>query len=110
LSAKQHARLVQDVNTRHSVFDRMKESLATPDPMSDRAVTRVVQARVTAAGYDPARFAGHSLRAGFITAGARAGASVFKLKEVSRLRSTDVLASYVRDAHLFEDHAGEGFL
>ena len=41
---------------------------------------------------------------------ARAGASVFKLKEVSRHRSTDVLASYVRDAHLFEDHAGESFL
>ena len=50
------------------------------------------------------------MRAGFITAGARAGASVFKLKEVSRHKSTDVLASYVRDAHIFEDHAGDSFL
>ena len=78
--------------------------------MSDRAVARVVQARAAAAGYDPTRFAGHSLRAGFIVAGARAGASVFKLKEVSRHRSIDVLTSYVRDARLFEDHAGEAFL
>lgn len=68
------------------------------------------QARAAAAGYDPGRFAEHSLRAGFITAGARAGASVFKLKEVSRHRSTDVLAAYVRDAHTSEDHAGDGFL
>ena len=102
--------LAQGAITGGAVFRRLKGGLATPDPMSDRAVARVVQARAAAAGYDPARFAGHSLRAGFITAGARAGASVFKLKEVSRHRSTDVLASYVRDAHLFEDHAGEGFL
>jgi integrase len=46
------------------------------EPMSDRAVARVVQQRVAAAGYDPAVFAGHSLRAGFLTSAARAGASV----------------------------------
>ena len=102
--------LVQGAITDGAVFRRLKGGLATPAPMSDRAVARVVQARAAAAGYDPARFAGHSLRAGFITAGAQAGASVFKLKEVSRHRSTDALASYVRDAHIFEDHAGEGFL
>ncbi len=101
--------LAQGAITEGAVFRRLKGGLATPDPMSDRAIARVVQARA-AAGYDPARFAGHSLRAGFITAGARAGAGVFKLKEVSRHKSTDVLASYVRDAHIFEDHAGEGFL
>jgi len=33
-----------------------------------------------------------------------------KLKEVSRHRSTDVLASYIRDAHIFKDYAGDGFL
>ncbi len=102
--------LAQRAITGGAVFRRLRGGLATSDPMSDRAVARVVQARAAAAGYDPGRFAGHSLRAGFITAGARAGASVFKLKEVSRHRSTDVLASYVRDAHIFEDHAGEGFL
>ncbi|MGI4798297.1 MAG: site-specific integrase [Janthinobacterium lividum] len=92
------------------VFRRLKAGAATDKPMSDRAVARVVQARVEAAGYDPGLFAGHSLRAGFITSGARAGASIFKLKEVSRHKSTDVLAGYVRDAQIFEGHAGEGFL
>ena len=65
--------LAQGAITGGAVFRRLKGGLATPDPMSDRAVARVVQARAAAAGYDPARFAGHSLRAGFITAGARAG-------------------------------------
>ncbi len=83
---------------------------ATALPMSDRAVARLVQVRVAQAGYVAADFAGHSLRAGFLTAAARAGASVFKMREVSRQKSMQVLADYVRDAELFRDHAGEGFL
>lgn len=75
----------------------------------DWELARVVQARVAAAGYDSGLFAGHALRACFITRGAPAGASTFKLKEVSRYQSTDVLAGYVRDAQIFEGHVGEGF-
>jgi len=78
--------------------------------LSGHAVARIVQARAAAAGLDPARYAGHSLRAGFVTAAARAGADVWKIQQVSRHQSLQVLASYVRDAHLFEGHAGEGFL
>jgi len=84
--------------------------VVTPYPMSDRAVARLVQARARAAGYAGEDFAGHSLRAGFLTAAARSGASVFKMREVSRHKSMQVLADYVRDAELFRDHAGEGFL
>lgn len=78
--------------------------------ISEGAVALIVKRRLQRAGYDPALYSAHSLRAGFITAAANAGASVFKLKEVSRHRSTDVLASYVRSANLFQQHAGEGVL
>ena len=61
-------------------------------------------------GLDPAAFSAHSLRSGFLTSGAEAGASVFKLMEVSRHRSVDMLAVYVRGADLFKDHAGAAFL
>ena len=84
--------------------------VATASPMSDRAVARLVQVRVAQEGYVAANFAGHSLQAGFLTAAARSGASVFKMREVSRHKSMQVLADYVRDAELFRDHAGEGFL
>jgi site-specific recombinase XerD len=80
-----------------------------PDGMSDQAVARIVQSRVAAAGYDPAEYAGHSLRSGFLTSAARAGASIFKMKEVSRHKSLDVLAGYVRDAQAFTNHAGDDF-
>ncbi len=78
--------------------------------LSDHAVARIVQARAAAAGLDPARYAGHSLRAGFVTAAARAGTDVWKIQQVSRHKSMQVLSGYVRDARLFDDHAGEPFL
>ena len=42
--------------------------------LSDPAVTAIVQRRAAAAGYDPTRLGGHSLRAGFVTAGTDAPA------------------------------------
>jgi len=78
--------------------------------LSDHAVARIVQARAAEAGLDPARYAGHSLRAGFVTSAARAGADVWKIQQVSRHKSLRVLSGYVRDARLFDDHAGEPFL
>jgi integrase len=78
--------------------------------LSGHAVARIIQARALAAGLDPARFAGHSLRAGFVTAAARAGADVWKIQQVSRHKSMQMLSGYVRDARLFDDHAGEPFL
>jgi site-specific recombinase XerD len=73
-------------------------------------VARVIKGRCQLAGLDPAIFSGHSLRAGFLTSAAEAGASVFKMMEVSRHKSVDVLSGYVRRANLFVDHAGASFL
>ena len=95
---------------RRLIRGKAGEATVSASPMSDRAVARLVQARVLTAGYDPLSFAGHSLRSGFLTAAARSGASIFKMREVSRHKSMQVLADYVRDAELFRDHAGEGFL
>lgn len=74
------------------------------------SVADLVKFYAKAAGLDPALFSGHSLRAGFLTSGADAGASVFKLMEVSRHKSIDTLRGYVRRADLFKDHAGAAFL
>jgi hypothetical protein len=57
-----------------------------------------------------AAFGAHSLRSGFLTSAARRGASVFKMRDVSRHKSMDVLQAYVRDADLFRHHAGAGLL
>jgi site-specific recombinase XerD len=69
-----------------------------------------VKAYAKRAGLDAQGFAGHSLRSGFLTSAAEAGASVFKMMEVSRHKSVDTLCSYIRRADLFNEHAGASFL
>jgi hypothetical protein len=61
-------------------------------------------------GFKGADFGAHSLRAGSLTSAARRGASVFKMRDISRHKSMDVLQSCVRDADLFRDHAGAQLL
>ena len=79
-------------------------------PMDDAGVALVVKRRAAAAGLSAADYSGHSLRSGFLTAAARAGASIWKMQEVSRHKSVQVLSGYVRSAELFDDHAGSSFL
>lgn len=78
--------------------------------MSDRAVARIVQRYAEKVGLDPTAIGAHSLRSGFLTEAARSGASLSKMQEVSRQKKIEVLLGYVRDAALFENHAGDSFL
>lgn len=78
--------------------------------MDDAGVALVVKRRAAAAGLTAAEFNGRSLRSGFLTAAARAGASIWKMQEVSRHKSVQVFSGCVRSAELFDDHAGSGFL
>jgi site-specific recombinase XerD len=78
--------------------------------LSAQSVALIVKRRAAAAGYDGENFSAHSLRAGFLTAAAAAGASLWKMREVSRHKSVQALSAYVRDADLLRDHAGAAFL
>ena len=80
------------------------------EALSDRGVADIVKRYAQRAGLDAASFAGHSLRAGFLTSAAESGASIFKMMEVSRHRSVDTLRGYVRRSDLFREHAGAAFL
>ena len=93
------------------VFRRIrKNGLIGTDALTAEVVALVVKDYAGKAGLRSEDLAGHSLRSGFLTSGAEAGASVFKLMEVSRHKSMDTLRSYVRRADLLKDHAGETFL
>jgi integrase len=61
---------------------------ATAEAIDAHQVGRIVKARCQAAGISPDSFSAHSLRSGFLTSGAMTGATVFKLKEVSRHKTT----------------------
>lgn len=86
------------------------QGVMTKEPMSDRSVARLIQRYAKKVGLDPDTLGAHSLRSGFLTEAARAGASLPKMQEVSRQKKVEVLLGYVRDAALFDNHAGESFL
>jgi len=78
--------------------------------LSAQSVALVVKEYASRAGLDWERYAGHSLRRGFLTSAAKNRASIFKMADQSRHKSLDVLRNYVRAEALFEDNAGEGLL
>lgn len=78
--------------------------------LTPKSVAIIVKRYAELAGLDPALFAGHSLRAGFLTSAAANRASLFKMMDVSRHKSVDTLRGYVRRAEEFENHAGAGLL
>lgn len=78
--------------------------------LSGRAIADLVKAYAVKAGLNPAEFAGHSLRSGFITSAAEDGANLFKIMDQSRHKTVDVVRGYVRSAEAFKNHAGGGFL
>lgn len=78
--------------------------------LTPQSVALVVKHYADAAGLDPDEFAGHSLRSGFLTSAAEAGADVLRMMEVSRHKRVETVRSYVRRANLFRGHAGAGFL
>ena len=86
------------------------QGIITKEQMSDRSVARLIQRYADKVGLDPAAVGAHSLRSGFLTEAAKAGASLPKMQEVSRQKKVEVLLGYVRDGALFENHAGERFL
>jgi integrase len=78
--------------------------------LSAQSVALLIKRYAVRAGLDPKVFAGHSLRAGFLTSAAEHGASIFKMMDVSRHKSVDTLRGYVRRADSFKEHSGAAFL
>lgn len=72
--------------------------------LSDRAVAVTVKKRLPS-GRDTSKFAGHSLRAGFVTSAAAGGASVKAIMNQTGHRSLETVMRYMRDASLFRGNA-----
>jgi integrase len=64
-----------------------------------------VKRRVAAVGLDADRYSGDSLRAGFATSAAAAGATETAIARQTRHRSMDMLPGYIREGDLFRTNA-----
>jgi integrase len=76
-----------------------------PCRLSGYAVALVVKRYAAAAGLDPARYAGHSLRAGLATAAAIGGASERSIMAQTGHKSVNMVRRYIRDGNLFRENA-----
>jgi integrase len=75
--------------------------------LSGEGVAMVVKRYVDKLGYDPAQFAGHSLRSGLATSAA-AGKSERAIMNQTGHRSVATLRRYIRDGNLFRENAAGG--
>lgn len=76
-----------------------------PGRLSDKAVALVVKRAAEAAGLDPTRYAGHSLRAGLATSAAAAGVAERAIMAQTGHKSVNMVRRYIRDGSLFRENA-----
>jgi integrase len=78
--------------------------------LSGEAVALVVKRYAAKLGWDPADFAGHSLRAGLATSAAAAGKSERAIMRQTGHRSVTTVRRYIREGNLFRENAAEGLV
>lgn len=81
-------------------FDRPR-----PTRLSSNVVAEIVKKYCALVGKRASLFAGHSLRAGFATSAAIAGASEHSIQKQTGHQSLLVLRRYIREAEMFRDNA-----
>lgn len=87
-----------------------RHSQIVGETLSPHAVSLVVKERAKAAGLDPTKYSGHSLRAGLVTSAAKAGVSSWKIRQQTGHKSDAMLVRYIRDSQIFVDNAAGAVL
>ena len=73
--------------------------------LSGHAIALVVKRYAMAAGLDPLKYSGHSLRSGLATSAAINGASERSIMAQTGHRSVAMVRRYIRDGNLFRENA-----
>lgn len=78
--------------------------------ITDQVVAFVVKKYTALLGLDPADYAGHSLRSGFVTSALEHGATFEKVTNVTKQKDLKTVMRYYRTVKHFDDHAADGLL
>ena len=88
------------------VFVRFsKGSKITNIRLTDQSVALIIKEYLTKAGIDNKNYSGHSLRSGFATSAAEAGAEERSIMAMTGHKSTEMVRRYIKDANLFNNNA-----
>ena len=88
------------------VFVRfLKGSKISNIRLTDQSVALIIKEYLTKAGIDDKNYSGHSLRSGFATSAAEAGAEERSIMAMTGHKSTEMVRRYIKEANLFKNNA-----
>ena len=89
-----------------SLFRRfLKGSRLSESRLTDQTVALLIKNYLNIAGIDSRNYSGHSLRSGFATSAAEAGAEERSIMEMTGHKSTEMVRRYIKEANLFKNNA-----
>ena len=89
-----------------SLFRRFsKGSKLTDKRLTDQTVALLIKEYLQLAGIDSKNYSGHSLRSGFATSAAEAGAEERSIMAMTGHKSTEMVRRYIKEANLFKNNA-----
>ena len=100
-------------NTKYCPVLAVKEWISFSDnleekklfPYSDKTVSLIVKKYLALIGQDSKQYSGHSLRSGFATSTAAAGADERSIMAMTGHKSTEMVRRYIKEANLFKNNA-----
>jgi site-specific recombinase XerD len=88
------------------VFVRFsKGSNLTNIRLTDQSVALIIKDYLAKAGIDNKNYSGHSLRSGFATSAAEAGAEERSIMAMTGHKTSQMVRRYIRDANIFKNNA-----
>ena len=88
------------------VFRRFsKGSKLSNNRLTDQTVALLIKEYLNKAGINSGNYSGHSLRSGFATSAAEAGAEERSIMAMTGHKSTEMVRRYIKEANVFKDNA-----
>ena len=88
------------------VFRRFaKGSKLSEKRLTDQSVALLIKKYLNISGIDNKNYSGHSLRSGFATVSAEAGADERSIMTMTGHKSTEMVRRYIKEANLFKNNA-----
>ena len=92
--------------TKGALFRRFsKGSRLSENRLTDQTVALLIKEYLNIAGINSSNYSGHSLRSGFATSAAEAGAEERSIMAMTGHKSTEMVRRYIKEGNLFKNNA-----
>ena len=83
----------------------IKGSKLSEDRLTDQTVALIIKQYLNSAGINSSNYSGHSLRSGFATSVAEAGAEERSIMAMTGHKSTEMVRRYIKESNIFKNNA-----